>query len=108
MDERRTGLTEEAAGAFLALAERLFDEMVRLQHQKVVRLAREVLPYVSEEDLRNPFDFPQLREHPTFEYEDGLLNGLLAAQVALRAEVRQQIMPPMPPMPPPRGPGSDG
>lgn len=97
MDGHREALDPQAAAAFLSIAERLFDEMVRQQHQKVVGLARQVLPHLSEEDLRNPWDFMELREHPTFEYEDGLLNGLIAAQVALRAELRQRFSPSTPP-----------
>ncbi|MCI0573552.1 MAG: hypothetical protein L0Y66_22670 [Myxococcaceae bacterium] len=99
MDEARDAQATEATLAFLTIADRLFDEMVRQQHQKVVGLAREVLPYLSEEDLRNPWDFVELKSHPTFEYEDGLLNGLIAAQVALRAEFRQRLLPPTPPLP---------
>jgi hypothetical protein len=76
--------------------------MVKQQHTKVLRLARQVLPHLSEEDLRNPYDFAELMEHPTFEYEDGLLNGLIAAQMALRAEIRQRVMPPQPPSELPR------
>jgi len=37
----------------------------------------------------NPFDFPELKAHPTFDYEDGILAGLISAQIALRAELRQ-------------------
>jgi hypothetical protein len=99
MDDRREAMDPQAAQSFLAIADALFDQMVRQQHQKVVGLARQVLPYLSEEDLRNPWDFMELKNHPTFEYEDGLLNGLIAAQVALRAEIRQRILPPLPPSP---------
>jgi len=89
-------LDRAAAARFLERADRLFDEMIGQQHRKVLRLAREVLPHLSEEDLRNPYDFAELKEHPTFEYEDGMLNGLIAAQIALRAEIRQLILPPEP------------
>ena len=36
-------------------------------------------------------DYPELKAHPTFDYEDGLLGGILAAQMALRAEVIQRF-----------------
>lgn len=81
----------------LHVAEKLFNQMIDQQRAKVSRIAREVLPHLSEEDLRNPFDFVELKQHPTFDYEDGLLNGLIAAQMALRAEFRQRFMPPLPP-----------
>jgi hypothetical protein len=87
----------QALLAFLDTADALLQQMVEQQHGKVMRLAREVLPHLSAEDLRNPWDFLELKDHPTFEYEDGLLNGLIAAQVALRAEFRQRLMPPTPP-----------
>ena len=81
----------------LAVAEKLFDAMVEQQRAKVLRLAREAVPYISSEDVMNPNDFPELKAHPSFEYEDGLLGGLIAAQIALRAELRQRYLPPNPP-----------
>ena len=62
--------------------------MVTQQRKKVLRLAREAVPNMGPEDVLNPHDFPELKAHPTFEYEDGLLAGLLSAQMALRAELR--------------------
>lgn len=91
-----TSLDPASASQFLERADGLFEEMIGQQHRKVLRLARDVLPHLSEEDLRNPYDFAELKEHPTFEYEDGMLNGLIAAQIALRAEIRQLILPPEP------------
>ena len=77
--------------------EPLLDQMITAQRAKVLRLAREAVPNVGLDDILNPHDFPELKAHPTFEYEDGLLAGLMAAQVAIRAEVRQRVMPPRPP-----------
>ena len=34
---------------------------------------------------------------PTFEFEDGLLSGLISAQVALNAEIKGRLLPPEPP-----------
>jgi hypothetical protein len=70
------------------VAERLFDQMIEQQRSKVLKLAREAVPHLSPEDVLNPNDFPELKAHPTFEYEDGILAGLVAAQIALRAELR--------------------
>jgi len=53
-----------------------------------LKLAREAIPHLSPEDVLNPSDFPELKAHPTFEYEDGILAGLVAAQIALRTELR--------------------
>lgn len=88
-------------GNALQLAEELFGKMVDQQRAKVLRLAREAVPYISPEDVLNPHDFPELKSHPTFEFEDGLLAGLVAAQIAFRAELRQRILPATPESPPP-------
>ncbi len=77
--------------ALVTICEELFDEMIRQQRAKVLKLAREAVPHISSEDVLNPHDYPELKAHPTFEYEDGLLAGLIAAQVALRAELRQRV-----------------
>jgi hypothetical protein len=85
----------EASGdePFFHAAEALLDEMIGQQRAKVLRLAREAVPNIGPEDVLNPHDFPELRAHPTFEFEDGLLSGLVAAQVALRAEYRRRPVP---------------
>jgi hypothetical protein len=65
----------------------LFEELITQQRRKVLRLAREAVPTITPDDVLNPHDFPELKAHPTFEYEDGLLAGLLAAQIAVRARI---------------------
>ncbi len=87
-------LDAEGAMELLALADRLYEGMISQQRAKVLRLAREAVPYISSEDVMNPNDFPELKAHPTFDYEDGILSGLIAAQVALRAELRGRFTPP--------------
>jgi hypothetical protein len=81
-------LQPETAERFLRLSESLFIKMIDQQRKKVLRLAREAVPNIGPEDVLNPHDFPELKAHPTFEYEDGILAGLVAAQIALRAEIR--------------------
>ena len=72
----------------LDIADKLFTQMIDQQRAKVLRLAREVVPHISPEDVLNPNDYPALKAHPTFDYEDGILAGLISAQIALRAELR--------------------
>jgi len=81
----------------LAALDRMFDQMIAQQRQKVLRLAREAVPNIGPEDVLNPHDFPQLKAHPTFEFEDGLLSGLVAAHIAARAELNARFMPPLDP-----------
>ena len=87
-------LGPEEARRFLELADRLFEKMIEQQRDKVLRLAREAVPTISPEDVLNPHDFPQLVPYPGFEYEDGILAGLVAAQIAVRAEIKQSTRDP--------------
>jgi hypothetical protein len=87
MSDAKTQAIETVAG----WAEALFDQMIEQQRQKVLRLAREAVPHISSEDVMNPNDYPELKAHPTFDYEDGILAGLISAQVALRAELRKRL-----------------
>jgi len=61
--------------------------MIEFQREKLLKLAREILPDVTPEDLRNPQDFPELIKDPLFNYEDGLLAGYLAVQIAMRSRL---------------------
>lgn len=62
----------------------LLEEMVEHQQTKVLKVARDIIPDATPEDIRNPQDFSELLNDPLFNYEDGLLAGLLSAQAALR------------------------
>lgn len=75
----------------LRSADLLFDQMIDQQRAKVLRLAREVVPNIGPDDVLNPHDFPALKAHATFEFEDGLLSGLVAAQIALRTDLRNRL-----------------
>lgn len=84
----------QSALRLLAAADRMFEQMIGQQRAKVLRLAREAVPNLGPEDVLNPHDFPELKAHPTFEFEDGLLAGLVAAHIALRAEIHLRFVPP--------------
>ena len=68
-------------------AEVRLQEMIEFQREKLLKLSREILPDLTPEDLRNPQDFPELIKDPSFNYEDGLLAGYLAAQIAMRSRL---------------------
>ena len=68
-------------------AEIRLQEMIEFQREKLLKLAREILPDLTPEDLRNPQDFPELIKDPLFNYEDGLLAGYLAVQIAMRSRL---------------------
>jgi hypothetical protein len=65
--------------------ERLFDELIEGQRKKIFKFAKEVIPYITADDLLQPNDFPELENHPFFRYEEGVLEGLLTARMAYLA-----------------------
>ncbi|MBM3207328.1 MAG: hypothetical protein FJZ57_01810 [Chlamydiae bacterium] len=70
--------------------EKMFDEMVEAQRKKILHYGREIIPYLTADDVLQPNDFPQLESHPEFRYEEGVLEGLLTARMAYLAQ--KQIM----------------
>ncbi len=62
----------------------MLEEMVTHQQTKVLKVAREIIPDATPEDIRNPQDFPELSTDTLFNYEDGILTGYLSLQTALR------------------------
>jgi hypothetical protein len=83
MDEQE----KTAVLSVLAEIDALFGELIAQQRAKVLRLAREAVPDITPDDVLNPHDFPALKAHPSFEFEDGILSGYIAAQTAVRARV---------------------
>jgi hypothetical protein len=63
----------------------VFDELVEQQRAKLLKFARQILPYVTPDDLLQPNDFQELEQHPLFRYEEGVLEGLLTARMAFLA-----------------------
>lgn len=62
----------------------MFDELIALQRKKVLNCALRILPHLTEDDILQPNDFPELEMNPHFRYEEGVLEGLLTAQMAYR------------------------
>lgn len=65
--------------------ERLLDAMERQQHAKLLALARERVPSLTEDDLKNLDDFRELHHDVRLQYEDGMLAGIRAVATAIRA-----------------------
>ena len=78
---------EDPRAEIVRAAEDLFDELIAHQRRRVVSLAREIIPEATPEDILNPQDAPALAADPRFNYEDGILAGILSARMALRARV---------------------
>ncbi|MGC9328283.1 MAG: hypothetical protein ACP5I1_11660 [Candidatus Hinthialibacter sp.] len=69
---------------------RILDDMIELQRRKVLAIAREFIPGLTPEDLRNPQDYPELINNPRFNFEDGILAGCLSARMALLHEINRR------------------
>ena len=61
----------------------MLEEMIEQQRAKLLKLGREIIPHLTSDDILQPNDFPELENHPVFRYEEGILAGLLAAQLGL-------------------------
>jgi hypothetical protein len=68
--------------------ERLLDEMIATQRDRLAELARRIEPSLGPDDLLQPHDHPALAASADFNFEDGILAGYLALRAALRA-IRQ-------------------
>jgi hypothetical protein len=63
-----------------------WDELIDQQRQRLMKRAEQVRPNMTEEDLLQPMDYPELEGDPLFRYEEGVLEGILMARAfALRA-----------------------
>jgi hypothetical protein len=58
------------------------EEMVEMQRAKLLKVAEEIVPYVTTDDILQPCDFKELEAHPYFRYEEGVLEGLQSALTA--------------------------
>ncbi len=70
----------------MSVYQRLFDEMIEQQREKLLKLSDELYPGLTWDDLLQPNDFPLLERHPEFRYEEGILAGLQSARIACLAE----------------------
>ncbi|MBX7066116.1 MAG: hypothetical protein K1X28_02685 [Parachlamydiales bacterium] len=70
----------------------LLDELIVQQKEKLLKVAKRIVPHVTDEDLLQPNDFPQLELNPHFRYEEGILDGLMVARTALLAHERSSIV----------------
>jgi hypothetical protein len=73
------------------MLEVMFDELADQQRKRLGAFARTLIPYLTEDDLLQPNDFPELENHPYFRYEEGVLEGILTARMAYLALKKQEV-----------------
>jgi hypothetical protein len=78
---------DDVRGRILALLADLDEQ----QHRKLLALAREAVPGMTADDLKNPDDFRALHHDPRFNYEDGVLAGIRSTATAVRRLLRDSL-----------------
>ena len=63
----------------------LLQEMIKGQQLKLLSTAQMKVPHITQEDILQPQDYPELEMDPEFRFEEGLLVGLQSALAAIRA-----------------------
>ncbi|MES2344479.1 MAG: hypothetical protein V4494_00875 [Chlamydiota bacterium] len=69
---------------------KIFDELIEAQNKKIYACAERIVPRITQDDLLQPNDFPELETHPYFRYEEGILEGLMTARMAYLAYLNEQ------------------
>lgn len=67
------------------MSQKLFEELVSQQEERVFKLAEKIIPNITRDDVMQPNDFPELENHPNFRYEEGVLEGIRTAEMAFRS-----------------------
>jgi hypothetical protein len=91
-------VAEDPTPAPEALPEQLMEQLIDqvlgplLGHQRarVLQQAQAIDAGLCADDLLQPDDYPALARDPRWNYEDGVLAGMQAAQMALRAALRRR------------------
>lgn len=67
--------------------EELLEELMAHQRRRITRVAESLRPNLTADDLLQPHDHPELRNDASFNYEDGILAGIISVQMALRSRI---------------------
>ena len=70
----------------------LLKELVLGQEKRLFKMGRDIVPKLTSEDILQPNDYPELENNPLFRYEEGVLEGLKTAEMALLALYQDEKM----------------
>ena len=71
--------------------DKVFENLIIYQKEKILSFGRSIIPFLTQDDLLQPNDYPELENHPIFRYEEGILEGLLTAQMAYFREMKEKV-----------------
>lgn len=69
----------------------LLDELIEGQQKKVLKSGRQIIPHLTQDDIMQPNDFPELEFHPIFRYEEGTLDGIRVAKAAILCRMHESL-----------------
>ncbi|MCH9632548.1 MAG: hypothetical protein S4CHLAM6_08860 [Chlamydiae bacterium] len=69
----------------------LLSELIVGQKKKLLKMGREIVPRLTEEDVLQPNDYPELESNPLFRYEEGVLEGLQTTEMAMLAWLKDRV-----------------
>ena len=61
----------------------LIEEVELGQYEKLLAYGRKIRPNLTEEDLLQPNDYPELEGNPEFRHEEGILEGIRTVKAAI-------------------------
>jgi len=67
--------------------QKILDELVEYQEKRLLKIANQINPRITSDDILQPNDFPELENNPYFRYEEGVLKGIHAARMAILSEL---------------------
>lgn len=65
--------------------DQILKELVEFHKTQLLKCGRRIIPHLTSEDMLQPNDFRELEFNPHFRYEEGMLAGIQAAQMAFWA-----------------------
>ena len=64
----------------------LLDQLIEQQKKELLKLGRRIRSNLTEDDLLQPNDYPELELNPHFRYEEGVLHGIQVVKAALLSD----------------------
>jgi hypothetical protein len=67
----------------------LLEKLIEGQKAKLFTCGCRIIPHLTQDDILQPNDFPELEFHPHFRYEEGILDGMQVVRTALQAQLAE-------------------